>query len=247
MKIKKFVKKITPKFLLNKIAKTYRKIEKKYSGKISYAQCGEDLIINFIFDQLGKKNISYLDLGANHPIWINNTYFFYKKGNTGVNVEPDGDLFKKIKRVRKKDICLNIGVGTKKEKMDFYLMSSSSLNTFSKKEAEALTLNNKQKIKKIVQIELLSVNQIISEYFVNSFPNFISIDIEGLDYSILKSFDFTKYKPEVFCVETLTYTEDNTEGKLTNIIELMKENGYFVYADTYINTIFVDKKSWENK
>ena len=61
---------------------------------------------------------------------------------------------------------------------------------------------------------------------------------------ILKSFDFSHYRPEVFCIETLTYAENHSERKVTEILEFMKSNDYFNYADTYINTIFVDNKIW---
>jgi hypothetical protein len=61
---------------------------------------------------------------------------------------------------------------------------------------------------------------------------------------VLGSFDFSSFRPEVFCVETLTYTEDKTEQKIQGIFDLMIANGYMTYADTYINTIFVDRDAW---
>jgi len=230
-----------PKKLLKKL--NPRTVQKH----ISYSQCGEDLIVDYVFKQLGKENITYLDLGAHHPTNISNTYYFYKKGCRGVCVEPDITLFKKIKQKRPKDTCLNVGVGTKNEEANFYLMSSRSLNTFSKEEAERFSKNGSQKIEAVIKVQLKSVNDIIFSYFRTSYPNFISIDIEGLDYTILESLDFTKYRPEVFCVETLTYAEDNTAAKIPEIVDLMERKGYFVYADTYINTIFVDTTTWKNR
>jgi hypothetical protein len=71
--------------------------------------------------------------------------------------------------------------------------------------------------------------------------------VEGLDYEIIQSFNLIEWRPEVFCIETITYTEDNSEQKEYQIIEYMLEHGYMVYADTYINTIFVDKQKWKNR
>lgn len=214
---------------------------------VSYSQCGEDLIVKYIFDQLRISKPTYLDLGAHHPKYISNTYLFYENGSTGVCVEPDPFLFKKFKKIRNKDKNLNIGVGTSDNKeADFYIMSSSTLSTFSKEEANRFVKNEGQKIKCILKVPIFSINQIIIDHFKN-FPNFISIDIEGLDFDVLKSFDFKKFNTEVFCVETLTFTEGANETKLENIIKLMKEKGYFVYADTYINTIFVNNQIWINR
>ena len=71
--------------------------------------------------------------------------------------------------------------------------------------------------------------------------------MEGLDYEIIKSYPFNKRKPAVICVETLTYTVDSSEVKIDKLINLIKRSGYILYADTYINTIFIDKNIWEKR
>lgn len=221
---------------------------KELNKKISYSQCGEDLIVDFIFTTLKIKSPSYLDIGAHHPYYLSNTAFFYLKNSFGVSVEPDPYLFKTIKEERPNEISLNVGVGLKTgEQADFYIMNVPTLNTFSKAEAERYASYSDKKIKEIIKLPLLTVNQIIETNFKGKTPNFISLDVEGMDMEIIKSFDFDKYRPEVFCIETLTYTEDNTEEKLNNIIEFMLNKGYFLYADTYINSVFVEKNKWRNR
>lgn len=104
--------------------------------KISYSQCGEDLIIEQLFSVLGRQKVSYLDVGAHHPTYLSNTYLFYKNGGHGVCVEPDPSLFVQFKKMRPKDINLNCGVGASNGVADFFIMSTSTLNTFSRLEAE---------------------------------------------------------------------------------------------------------------
>ena len=72
-------------------------------------------------------------------------------------------------------------------------------------------------------------------------------DVEGLDLAILKSFDFAHCRPRVICIETLTYAEDGSEHKLNEVIDVLRVNDYFVYADTYINTIAVDQRVWTRR
>ena len=51
--------------------------------------------------------------------------------------------------------------------------------------------------------------------------------------------------PLVFCVETIIFSRaEGIEEKEDRIIDLMLNRGYMVYADTHINTIFVDKERW---
>lgn len=217
--------------------------------KVSYSQTGEDIIIDFIFGQLGILQPTFLDIGAHHPFFINNTFFFSKKGCYGVNIEPDPFLIKAFEEYRPLDKNLNVGVGYAKniQEADFYIMSSKTLNTFSKEEAERYQGYGTYKIEDIFKVSLVPCNQIIDEYFGSKAPNFITIDVEGLDFEILRSFNFDRFRPEVFCIETLTYTEDKSEKKLIDIINYVCSKDYMVFADTYINTIFVEKSSWHKR
>ncbi|MDD5285624.1 MAG: FkbM family methyltransferase [Desulfuromonadaceae bacterium] len=215
--------------------------------KTSYSQSGEDLIVDFVFEALKIYNPDYMDIGANHPVYLNNTYLLYKRGCHGVCIEPDPSLFKVLKQKRTRDTCLNIGIGLSEQtSADFFVMSAKTLNTFSRVEAERYQSYGNQLIERIIPIALVPINSVMTKYCIKT-PNFISLDVEGMDLEILKSLDLAKWRPEVFCIETLTYTEDNTETKITEIIDYMCQNGYMLYADTYINSIFVDNDKWINR
>ncbi|MCX5998699.1 MAG: FkbM family methyltransferase, partial [Chloroflexi bacterium] len=210
----------------------------------SFSQCGEDLIVSFILDSLGISKPSYLDIGTHHPTHLNNTYLFYVRGGRGVCVEPNTALFAKIKKARRRDKCLNVGVGFSEEKeSDFFMISSDTLSTLSRQRAEGYQNNGNQEIVKVVRIPMVQVNDVIREHF-RGHPNFVSLDIEGVELPVLRTFDFSRFRPEVFCIETLTYSENRSERKIPEIADLMHSKGYFTYADTYINTIFVDKQAW---
>ncbi len=211
-------------------------------GFATYAQSGEDVIIKYLFDSININKPSYLDIGTNHPIKGNNTYFFYLRKSFGVCIEPDITLIDRIKKYRKNDIILNVGIGITEEKnASFYYFDGeiSAWNTFSLDEAENRKKQSGISYKKSF-VELMSINTIVDNYF-NGKVNFVSIDVEGLDLEILKSFDFNKYQPEVICVETILFSLKNNVSKNQEIIDYMKSNNYIVYADTNINTIFCRK------
>jgi FkbM family methyltransferase len=219
--------------------------------KISYSQCGEDLIVDFICQALKIEKPSYLDIGAHHPTYLSNTYLFYQRGCQGVCIEPDPTLCAEIKRVRKRDACLNIGVGLSEgaagaAEADFFIMTTRTLNTFSREEAERYQSYGRNRIEKVMRIPLVKIGSVIKDHF-KSRPNFVSLDVEGYDLAVLKTFDFDAVRPEIFCIETVTYTEDNSEEKIPEIVDLMTAQGYMPWADTFINTIFVDRKVWENR
>lgn len=218
--------------LLNRIARKKQRTLFS-SDKISYAQCGEDLIVSSVLDSLGVARPTYLDLGAHHPTYLSNTFFFYLWGGRGVCVEPDPLLFRGLHKKRGRDTCLNVGVGARTlPDAEFFLMSASTLNTFSQEEAQRLEADTPHRIVRAVWVPIVSVNQII----------------EGMDMEILRAFDFGRWRPPVFCVETLVFSERRSgAAKISDVAAFMDTQGYFVYADTYVNTIFVDRTCWADE
>lgn len=215
---------------------------------VSYSQTGEDKIIEFLFNDLSMQRPSYLDVGANFPLHISNTYLFYQKGSYGVCVEPDPELYENFKKARPNDVCLNIGIGEKdSDPIPFYVFGDEAkgLNTFSKEEAERVEAGGLYNVKEILNVSLRNINDVIDENF-ETFPNFLTIDVEGLDYGIIKSLNFEKYPIDVICVETIEYSTHGFRKKIQGTIDFMLSNGYIIYADTHVNTIFVNKRVYPN-
>ena len=209
------------------------------TGTLSFAQSGEDLIAHFIFHYLQVPKITYLDVGAHEPVAINNTYFFYRRGFRGVLVEPNVEMCKKLRGVRPEDTTLEAGIGvTAEREADYYLMTESAWNTFSKEEAEHMTrvTGGGIKVERVIKMPLLEINEVMARHFGGA-PTFLSIDAEGLHLAILKTIDFTQFRPAVICVETLVA---GTKRYLPEIPAFLETQEYVVRGSTFVNTLFVD-------
>lgn len=230
------VKKIANKFRTQEIANPYE--------HQSYAQTGEDNIVDFIFKHiLQLPNFTYFDIGAHHPYYLSNTAIFYQRGNKGLSIEPDPQLYTAIKKARPNETVLNIGVDfstddDSKKMLDFYIMTTPTLNTFSEKEAKRLDIEGQYKIKEVAKIEVVHLHQLFRNYFL---PDFLSIDVEGIDFEIVKSIDIKKYRPKVICIETAEFDPVPPGKKEYDAINYLVENSYMQFADTFNNTIFIDK------
>ena len=213
----------------------------------TYSQTGEDRIVGYLFNTLNIKMPTYLDIGTNEPIISNNTFLLYDKGCTGVCIEPDPSICKRIKKKRPKDTVLNIGVGiSNAASAAFYLFPGkfNGWSTFSEQEAN-IRKTESGVSPEITAVPLMNINDIMASHF-NPWPNFISLDVEGLDFDILNSLDFERFQPEVICVETISFSITNSEIKIQAIADLMHAKGYFTYADTHVNTIFCKKELFNN-
>ncbi len=212
----------------------------------SFSQAGEDSILNFLFVQKKITKISYLEIGSSYPDHLNNTYKFYLEGSKGVLVEADPEMIPRIKKMRPRDKVLNLGVGPVEiDAADFFIFKIQGYNTFSREDAKLRESIGLQKIIKTRKINVTTLQSVIKNHF-DSCPDFLSIDIEGLDEQVLRSLNYKLYPIPVICAETCSYSESHIKTKNQSLIQFMLDNGYFVYADTYINTIFVNEKWFQS-
>jgi FkbM family methyltransferase len=229
------------------VGRIFTKLQKAFDlvtlkSKASYSQSGEDLIIDYFFESIGIKQPAYIDIGANHPEKGNNTYLFYLKGSRGICIEPDITLIPALKKVRPRDLVLNLGISIEAEDFaDFYFFKEHhhAWNTFSK--ADAVKKSEESGLPFYsTKVKLDTIKNITQKYQFEK-VNYLSIDVEGLDLEILKSIDFGWLKPELICVETIAFSMTNTLQKNQETVDYMLSKDYLVYADTNLNTIFCRK------
>lgn len=206
---------------------------KSYSGE------GEDMILRKIFF---KNHMGfYIDIGAYHPKKSSNTYFFYKKGWKGINIDAMPGSMKLFRDIRKRDINLELPLGIEGQEVNYYEFEDKALNGF---ESPKLIQKNpskvQNKLKRIHRFKTRALNNILEEYLpMGQEIDFLTIDVEGQEFTILENFNFNKYSPKWILVEIWGFSiENNSHCKVTS---LLKSNGYIASAKT-INTVFFEKK-----
>ncbi len=133
--------------------------------------------------------------------------------------------------------------------MTFYMIDKwSGRNTFDKRTAEAFVAECPQfSITETKQIQVLTINEVVSQFCGGRYPDLLSIDAEGLDYDILASADFSVSSPKIICAEVISGSgslaevlrgNNNFGG---NMRSLLADRGYVVGAKTIGNIIFIRK------
>jgi len=229
--------------LAGKMLRKLKKLSGLHQGRLSFSQCGEDLLVDYIFRLRGLEFPTYLDIGANDPYLLSNTAFFYRKGCRGINIEANPQLIHQLRRHRKNDINLNIGVGREEGELDFYILQDPTLSSFSKDESERLTEMG-VKLESVKKIRLTTLEKIIYKYCNGIFPDFLSIDVEGMDLEILHSIPFDKYWPKVICAEAAEYSPTGAGARRNDLINFLVSKGYYEYSNTNLNTILVKNEFW---
>lgn len=205
--------------------------------KKSYAQFGEDMIL----DQLFPENYKgfFVDVGAHRPTQCSNTYFFYKKGWRGINIDAMPGSMKLFNVVRPGDINIEEAVSDAKQKLTYYSFNRPLQNGFFSN--DSLTPKD-EGLKIIEKREIITarLDEILKRHLKrNQLIDFLSIDVEGLDFSVLKSNDWTLYKPAVILIEILDFSLEKLDEY--QIFHYLKGHGYSFYSRTVHTLIFVHK------
>lgn len=215
-------------------------LNSQYYLSNSYAQEGEDLILSRYFQNI--KSGYFVDIGAHHPKRLSNTYIFYKMGWNGINVDPMPGSMKPFKKVRKRDINLELGVSKNEEELTYFIFNEPALNTFSSKQALEWSMKEPYKIKKEIKIKTFPLNYILTKYLPQGQKiNFLSIDVEGLDLIVIESNDWKLFRPEIVIVEDHTvYDLDSILN--SQIYEKMIQLDYKLVSKCYYSMIFKDRR-----
>lgn len=218
--------------------KVYRGNRDQTFGGSTFAQHGEDLIVLNIFSLLGIAKPSYLDVGAHHPIHCSNTALMHLRGSRGINVEANPNLIRAFHWHRPGDTTVNVGVGPKRGTLNFHFIDDwSGRNTFNRDVADEFVRSNPSlRICEVRPIPVVTLNDIVAQYAGGEFPDFLSLDVEGLDFDILKNSLFESSKPVVICVEACFGSESDDS---TRLIALLTGCGYALFMRTIANLIFV--------
>jgi FkbM family methyltransferase len=239
--LKNLIKSIIPDRVLEAIRTIRNNLFDGYCLK-SYSQEGEDMILHRIF--AGKALGFYVDIGAHHPRRFSNTYFFYKRGWSGINVEPNPDVIKLFRSTRERDINLQLGVSDSIGRITYYQFDEPALNTFDSGIVNSRLANTRYKLKSTREVDVERLDKILTDHLPADIQiDFLSIDVEGFDFAVLKSNDWKRYRPKCVLVEALgTSLADVMCGE---IFEFMKRQQYVLFAKTY-NTLFF-LSDWRNE
>ncbi|MBD1916309.1 MULTISPECIES: FkbM family methyltransferase [Cyanophyceae] len=203
---------------------------------ISFSQEGEDRILARLFER--KEKGYYVDVGAHHPQLFSNTYLFYLRGWRGINIDAMPGSMDAFKVTRPDDINLERAIAQKEEDLTYYMFNNPAYNSFSEELSEKRDgLRGVVKLINQKTIKTQRLSSILDEYISSTTSiDFMSIDVEGLDYQVLLSNNWSKYRPKIILIEELEFNLDKPLETSESYV-FLKSQGYRLFAKT-MNTIF---------
>lgn len=201
-----------------------------------YAEYGEDSIVNCYLHY--KRNGFYVDVGAFHPKRLSSTYYFYKNQKwRGIIIEPNPVNCELFRKKRGRDIVVNQGASIQEAVLKYYMFEDASQNTFSE-EFKNDRVAEKMEVTESREIKVSPLSEIIAKNIPSGVSvDYMNVDVEGLDLTVLQSNDWEKYRPKVITVEDISF--DIERPNLSEIYLFLKSKNYKLKSVSHITLIFV--------
>ena len=203
------------------------KIFRNSSKNEHLGEFGEDIFIRRFFKN--TRNGFYVDIGCYHPIKGSLTYYLFKKGWNGLNIDLSKVSIDLFKIARPKDYNVNAAI------TDFDGDTIYYENGVINQQNSLISNDQKKQIKiKAYKLETLLINLNITNV------DFLNIDVEGNDFKVISNFNFLKFRPKLISIEQNIY---NSEELLKlDCHKLLTKNNYFLTSKIGVTCIYIDKK-----
>jgi FkbM family methyltransferase len=197
-----------------------------------HAQFGEDKILNKIFD---KKAGTCVEVGGFDGVTGSNTYFFENLGWRCLIVEPMPDFCEKIKRVRTCEVA-ELAASTQTGAAEFHVATGvETLSTMEKSKSHFDRIkNSSQQDIRTIRVKTARLDDILIERGFTDI-DFLTIDVEGHESSVLAGMDFDKITPRILIIE------DNSHGLDPHVNKFMQSKSYKRFRKTGCNDWYAKK------
>ena len=184
----------------------------------SKSQNGQDLFA--LLTNEFKHEGCFIEIGATNGVALSNTLLLEKKFNwTGLLVEPAKIWHKELFENRNCFISTKCVFNTSGDEIIFNETKYRSLSTIDSYSNNDGWSKSRADGKKYI-VETVTLNELIQEFELPDFIDFLSIDTEGCEIDILTAIDFSRYK---FRAITCEHNYTNNREK---IYSLLTQNGY---------------------
>jgi FkbM family methyltransferase len=167
---------------------------------LAYSQDGEDMVLRRLFER--QKSGFYVDVGAHHPFRFSNTCYFHRRGWRGINIDPNPEAIAAFCRARPADINVCVGVSDTPDDLTFHFFNEPALNTFDAQLASERALLPGYYLVEKKGVPVRRLDELLRVYLPKGRTiDFMTIDVEGFDLHVLRSNDWSQFRPKVLLVE----------------------------------------------
>jgi FkbM family methyltransferase len=186
----------------------------------SFAQNGEDLLAWSYFDR--KPTGFFVEVGANHPTRLSQTWFLEQQGWKGILVEPLPVCCQELRAVRKNSQVIQAAAGAQS--------GQAVLNVASADVWSHLGASKGMDVVAQIPVAVRTLEDILHECQAPH-VDLLSIDTEGMELDVLRGLNLAKHRPSLLLIE------DHMDS--LDVFFYLKRHGYKLIQRTPPNNWWV--------
>lgn len=208
-------------------------------SRTSYAQQGEDLVAFRLLRTRCNIGLSqrgfYVDIGAFHPVKDSNTMFLYKRGWSGICIDPQRACIEAFANIRPRDFAVQMAVSDTVGELMF-AAPGDDVSVHASADPETIELLRARGME-TYKVPANTADNIIEAYKPEGVDiDYINIDVEGLEGAVLSGLDLDRWKPKLISIEIHAPSIDH--AMQSSSYQTLKKAGYVYAACTSITHFF---------
>jgi len=200
---------------------------------VSYSQFAELHIAKGFFD-INRPGF-YIDVGCNHPMWNSNTYELYLRGWSGLAIDANPACTREFSRWRPRDRVITAALAAEPGTAILNIERSSLMSSLSADFVAAMVPPGD--ITARVEVQTVRLGDVLAQEQVPARFELMSIDVEGMDDIVLRSFDIERFRPTVVLVEL--HGIDLANASKHPCVAYLRDHGYTLVSLCRFTGVFL--------
>src|SRR5262249_16658771 len=177
---------------------------------------------------LGQAPGTFVEVGANDPVLLSQTYHLEQAGWRGILIEPLRECAQRLAAARRARVFAVAAGAPEDDGRELPLLIAGALSTLKASIVEDV------RPAEVRPVPVRTLNSMLAEIGFER-VDFLSVDVEGAELAVLRGFSIARYRPRLILIE------DDVQDLSKHAY--LKAHGYKLVPRTALNNWYVPKQT----
>jgi len=201
-----------------------------------FGMTAEDIVISFLVDKyVGKRRITYIDIGCHEARRISNSYLLYLNGARGLAVDLNPAYAREFRHERPNDIFICAALSDRAAMTVVHEFTASEVSTIDPAQAEQWQGRFQPTGSR--SIETTTLEALLAKHMPGVGIDLLLLDVEGHELPVLRGANLGALRPALIVCELHQLDLPAANGH--PVVAFLASNGYRLISYATVNGYFV--------
>jgi FkbM family methyltransferase len=201
-----------------------------------FGMTAEDIVISFLVDKyVGRRDITYIDIGCHEARRISNSYLLYLNGARGLAVDLNPAYAPEFRRERRNDLFVCAALSDRAATTVVHEFTASEVNTIDAAQAEQW--RGRFQAKSSRAVETTTLDDLLARHMPGAGVDVLLLDVEGHELPVLRGAKLAALRPALIVCELHELDLPAADGH--PVVAFLAGSGYRLISYATVNGYFV--------